>query len=148
VSRARRRVRGAEVRPSEDVAKQCELIEAFLAASRDGDIEKLLALLDPDVMFRADSAAMRGAPAREVRGASAVAKLYAGRAQGAGAALIDGAPGLVVTPRGGQLMLVIRVSFDRDTISGLDVIGDPAKLRAMEIVAPKLAWACCRSRNC
>src|SRR5262249_30605165 len=48
VSRARRRVRGAEVRASEDVAKQCELIEAFLAASRDGDTEKLLALLDPD----------------------------------------------------------------------------------------------------
>jgi RNA polymerase sigma-70 factor, ECF subfamily len=135
-SRARRRVRGAESPspPAPDVAAQCEIVEAFLAASRNGDLGMLVAMLDPDVVFHADSAAMRGAPAREVRGAAAVSKLYRGRAQGAGLALLDGRPGIVVTPRAGDLMLLIRLTFGSDgRVAAIDVTGDPERMRATEI---------------
>src|SRR5258705_2362096 len=81
-SRARRRVRGTEPPASADRAQQRAMVDAFLAAARAGEVEKLVTMLDPDVVFRADSAAMRGGPAREVRGAAAVAKLYSGRAHG------------------------------------------------------------------
>jgi len=85
-------------------------------------------------VFHADSAAMRGHPAREVRGAAAVAKLYAGRAHGAGSGLIDGAVGIVVAPLG-RLAMVIQVTFSAGRITKLDVVADPAKLSAMDIVA-------------
>jgi len=132
-SRARRRVRGAEAPPAPDIAAQCELVEAFLAASRNGELEKLVAMLDPDVVFRADSAAMRGAPAREVRGSAAVAKLYSGRAQGAGLALLDGRPGIVVSPKPGQVMLLIRLAFADGRITGIEVTGDPEAVRGTQI---------------
>ncbi|HWH40367.1 MAG TPA: hypothetical protein VNU21_11050, partial [Usitatibacter sp.] len=135
-SRARRRVRGAESPPAPDIAAQCELVEAFLAASRNGELEKLVAMLDPDVVFRADSAAMRGAPAREVRGADAVAKLYSGRAQGAGLALLDGRPGIVVSPKPGQVMLLIRLAFADGRITGIEVTGDAAAVRGTQIAVP------------
>ena len=135
-SRARRRVRGAESPPAPDIAAQCELVEAFLAASRNGELEKLVAVLAPDVVFRADSAAMRGAPAREVRGAAAVAKLYSGRAQGAGLALLDGRPGIVVSPKPGQVMLLIRLAFADGRITGIEVTGDAEAVRGTQIAAP------------
>ncbi|HME91294.1 MAG TPA: hypothetical protein VKE49_07710 [Myxococcaceae bacterium] len=91
-------------------------------------------LKNRDVVFEADSAAMRGGPAREVHGAAAVAKLYSGRAHGAGSALIDGAVGIVVAPLG-RLMMVIRVTVSSGRISKLDVVADPAKLSDMDIVA-------------
>jgi RNA polymerase sigma-70 factor (ECF subfamily) len=134
-SRARRRVRGAEAPAAPDIAAQCELVEAFLAASRNGELDKLLAMLDPDVVYRADSAALRGAAAREMRGREAVSKMYKGRAQGAGVALLDGQPGIVVTPRAGELMLLIRLTFDGNRIVGIDVTGDPEKMNATEIRA-------------
>jgi len=135
-SRARRRVRGAEAPPAPDIAAQCELVEAFLAASRNGDLEKIVTMLDPDVVFRADSAAMRGKRAQEVRGAERVSKMYKGRAQGAGLALLDGRPGIVVTPRAGELMLLIRLAFAGDgRIAAIDVTGDPEKLRATHVSA-------------
>lgn len=139
-SRARRRVRGVEAPASGNIRQQYELVDAFLAASRGGDLEGLVALLDPQVVFRADSAAMRGAPAREVRGAEAVARLYEGRAQGAGPALIDGAVGIVVAPLG-QLMMIIRVTVGDGKITALDVTADPAKLAEAEINAPSPAGA-------
>jgi RNA polymerase sigma-70 factor (ECF subfamily) len=135
-SRARRRVRGAESPPSPDIAAQCELVEAFLAASRNGELEKLVAMLDPDVVFRADSAAMRGAPPREVRGSDAVAKLYSGRAQGAGLALLDGRPGIVVSPEPSQVMLLIRLAFASGRITGIEVTGDPEAVRGTRIAVP------------
>jgi RNA polymerase sigma-70 factor (ECF subfamily) len=126
-------VRGAEAPPAPDIGAQCELVEAFLAASRDGDLERIVSILDPDVVFRADSAAMRGKRAQEVRGAERVSKMYKGRAQGAGLALLDGAPGIVVSPTPGQVMLLIRLAFDEGRISMIDVTGDPEKIRATEI---------------
>jgi RNA polymerase sigma-70 factor (ECF subfamily) len=135
-SRARRRVRGAESPPAPDVAAQCQLVDAFLAASRNGELDKIVAMLDPDVVFRADSAAMRGKPPQEVRGAAAVSKMYKGRAQGAGLALLDGRPGIVVSPRPGHLMLLIRLVFAEGRIAGIEVTGDPEAIRATEVSAP------------
>lgn len=135
-SRARRRVRGAEPQPQADVAAQCELIEAFLAASRSGELEKIVAMLDPEVVFRADSAAMHGKRPAEVRGAESVSKMYKGRAQGAGVALLDGVPGIVVSPRPGHVMLLIRLSFANGRIAAIDVTGDEEKIRATEMTAP------------
>jgi hypothetical protein len=108
--------------------------EGILAAARAGELAQLVTMLDPEVVFRADSAAMRGGPAREVRGAAAVAKLYSGRAQGAGTGLVDGAVGVVVAPLG-RLMMVIRVRFAGGRIAELDVVADPAQLRDVEIAA-------------
>src|SRR5256886_9983839 len=90
-SRARRRVRGAAAAP--DIARQREVVGAFLAAARAGDFEALVSVLDPGGVFRPDPAALRGGPSAEVRGAQAVAKLFSGRAQTARAAL---------APRGGR----------------------------------------------
>ncbi len=132
-SRARRRVRGAGEPTAPDIAAQCELVEAFLEASRNGDLEKIVAMLDPDVVFRADSAAMRGKRAQEVRGAATVSKMYKGRAQGAGLALLDGRPGVVVSPTPGQVMLLIRLEFADGRIAGIDVTGDPEKMRTTDI---------------
>ena len=78
-SRARRRVQGADKAPDADVTSQQKIVDAFLAASRSGDFEALLAVLDPDVVFRADDAAMRLGDARELRGADAVARAFMGR---------------------------------------------------------------------
>jgi len=133
-SRARRRVRGAETPTAGELRSQRALVDAFLAAARTGDLQTLVSMLDPDVEFHADSAAMRGGRAREVRGAGPVAKLYSGRAHGVGSALIDGAVGIVVAPLG-RLMMVIQVTFSAGRISKLDVVADPAKLRDMDIVA-------------
>lgn len=131
-SRARRRVRGTEAPPAPDIAAQCELVEAFLAASRNGELEKLLAMLDPDVVYHAR---MRGVPEREVRGRDAVSKMYRGRAQGAGVALLDGRPGIVVSRRPGKLMLLIRLAFANGRIVGIEATNDPEQMRATEIRA-------------
>src|SRR4051812_762006 len=99
-SRARRRVQGTPAVPDADRTRRREIVEAFLAASRGGDFAALLAVLDPEVVFRADPAAMRLGGASELRGATAVANAFVGRAQSARAALIDGAVGFVVAPEG------------------------------------------------
>src|ERR671911_3009171 len=109
-SRARRRVRGATTSPDADLACNREVVAAFLAASRDGDFGALLSVLDPDVVLRADRVAVQGAASRqargapalstEVRGAAAVADIFSGRATATRLALVDGAVGAVVPPRG------------------------------------------------
>src|SRR6266700_7156668 len=122
-SRARRRVRGAAAAP--DIARQREVVGAFLAAARGGDFEALVSVLDPDVVFRPDPAALRGGPSAEVRGAQAVAKLFSGRARAARAALVNGAVGVVVAPRG-RLFLVLGLKISGGKISEVEVIADPA----------------------
>jgi RNA polymerase sigma-70 factor (ECF subfamily) len=106
-SRGRRRVQGAsEDGQAADVARQRDIVEAFFRASRGGDLQALLAVLDPDVALRGDEAALRmGArsgwlTASELHGAQAVAEQFAGGAQAAQLALIDGVPGAVWAPKG------------------------------------------------
>ncbi|MGH7460911.1 MAG: sigma-70 family RNA polymerase sigma factor, partial [Longimicrobiales bacterium] len=89
-SRARRRVQGANARPDADRSRQRTVVDAFLAAARSGDFTALLALLDPDVVLRADAAAVLSGAEEEVLGAAAVARTFAGRASAAQPALIDG----------------------------------------------------------
>src|SRR5947209_9025070 len=129
-SRARRRVRGAAAAP--DIARQREVVGAFLAAARGGDFEALVSVLDPDVVFRPDPAALRGGPSAEVRGAQAVAKLFSGRAQAARAALVNGAGGVVVAPRG-RLFLVLGLKISGGKITEVEVIADPARLRRLDL---------------
>src|SRR3989442_11589702 len=90
-SRARRRVQGAAAVPDADFTRQREVVKAFLAASRGGDFDALVALLDPDVVLQADSAAVQAGASSEVRGAAAVAGTFSGRARLARPALVNGA---------------------------------------------------------
>lgn len=139
-SRARRRVRGAPT-PSED-AHGHELVGAFLAASRDGDFERLLAVLSPDVVLRADELAVRSAAARatrgaprlvpESRGASEVAGVFAGRARGAVAARINGAPG-AAWAMGDEVRAAFRFTLDRGAITAIAIVMDPAALHELVI---------------
>jgi RNA polymerase sigma factor (sigma-70 family) len=129
-SRARRRVRGADAPPGDTQRKQ-EIVKAFLAASRGGDFEGLLALLDPEVVARSDG---KGMPAG-VRGARDVAKIFAGRARAAQVALIDGRPGLVWAVRKVPQAL-FEFTIENDRIVAIDITGDPGRLASavVEIV--------------
>lgn len=131
-SRARRRVRGTAAVPDADLTRQREVVQAFLTASRGGDFTALLALLDPDVVFRADGVAANAGAPREVRGAAAVARQFVGRARAAQPALVNGAVGVVVAPRG-QLMLVLSLTITRGNIVGIDAIADPAHLSQLDL---------------
>jgi RNA polymerase sigma-70 factor (ECF subfamily) len=130
-SRARRRVQGAPV-PEADVARQRRIVDAFLAASREGDFEGLLAVLDPDVVFRADQAAMRLGSLAEIRGAAAVAETFKGRAQAARPALIDGELAIAVI-FGGQLRIALRLAFEGDRIAEVEAVADAARIRAFDV---------------
>jgi RNA polymerase sigma-70 factor (ECF subfamily) len=131
-SRARRRVRGAQPDETADVARRREIVDAFLAASRDGDLAGLLRLLDPEVTFRPDAVAARMGNVGELRGAETVAGLFKGRAQAARTALVDGAVGIAVA-FGGQLRIAMRVTFAGDRIAGLDAIADPDVLAGLDV---------------
>jgi RNA polymerase sigma factor (sigma-70 family) len=134
-SRARRRVHGAATAPAADLARQREVVDAFLAASRAGDLGALLAVLAPDVVRRADRVALRGRPPTEVRGAREVAQetlANAGRARSARAVLVDGALGVVVAPRG-RLLVVLRLVIDGDRVTEIDVVGEPARLAQLHL---------------
>lgn len=132
-SRARRRVREGQGAPTADTARKRQLVEAFLAASRHGDFEALLALLDPEVLFRADAAAVRLGGQAEVRGADAVAALFKGRAQAARAALADGAMAIAVAP-GGALRIVLRLEIRHGRIAAIEAVADPDRLARTEVV--------------
>lgn len=140
-SRARRRVQGAQA-PTPDVGRHRELVNAFLAASRDGDFGRLVALLSPDVVLRADEPAVRmaaakrrqGAPllAAQVHGASSVADAFKGRARAALPALIDGEAGAVWAVDG-HVRAAFVFTIAGGKISGIDLIMDPAHLSELEI---------------
>jgi RNA polymerase sigma-70 factor (ECF subfamily) len=131
-SRARRRVQGASAAPDADRTRQRVLIDAFLAASREGNFEALLVLLDPDVVVRADAvAAAAGAPA-EVRGALAVGELFKGRARVALPAMVDGVAGAVWAP-GGQPRVVFSFTASGGKIVAIDLIADPSRLGQLRI---------------
>jgi RNA polymerase sigma factor (sigma-70 family) len=131
-SRARRRVRGADPIADPGLGGRREIVDAFLAASRGGDFGALLALLDPDVVLRADSEAVRMGAAAEVRGNTAVAETFAGRARVARSALVDGVPGAVWSV-GGKPRVVFDFKIARGTIVGIDLIADPARLDRVDL---------------
>lgn len=131
-SRARRRVQGADAVPDADVTRQREVVDAFLAASRSGDMAALLAVLDPDIVVRADRAAVQMGASEEVRGAAAVAGNFSRRAQGARPALVDGAVGLVWAP-GGQPRVVFGLKIENGRIVEIDLIADPEHLGRLDL---------------
>ncbi|WP_329402093.1 sigma-70 family RNA polymerase sigma factor [Streptomyces melanogenes] len=130
-SRARRRVAGAEAAPAADRGRQRQIVDAFLAASRGGRFDELLALLDPEVVVRVDGAAL-AMGASGALGAQAVAKTFSGRAQVAQLALVDGAPGMVWAPNGS-----VKVVFDFIVVDGriaaIDMVADPEQLDDMDV---------------
>jgi RNA polymerase sigma factor (sigma-70 family) len=142
-SRGRRRVQGAAADAEADRARQREVVGAFLAASRSGDFAALLAVLDPDVVLRADELAVRaaaaaqkggGAPSleKEIHGAHAVAEAFKGRARGALPALIDGDAGMVWAP-GAVTRAVFAFTVEAGKIVEIDLFMDPARLERLKI---------------
>jgi RNA polymerase sigma-70 factor (ECF subfamily) len=133
-SRARRRVRGAPA-PDADLARQRQVVDAFRAASRDGDFEGLLAVLHPDVVLRADRGAVPAGASRVVRGARAVAEgalAFSELAPFARPALVNGAAGLVAAPRG-QPFSVLGFTVRGGQIVEIDILADPARLRRLDL---------------
>ena len=131
-SRARRRVQGAPV-PDAGLDRQREVVDAFLAAARDGDFDALLAVLDPNVVLHAQGPGAAGA--RELRGAPAVAEralLFAHLARSARPALVNGAAGFVLTPDG-RPRSVIGVIVRGGKIVEIDVVADPERLRKLDL---------------
>ena len=129
-SRARRRVRGGGT-PDADLSRQREVVEAFVAALRAGDFEGLLAVLDPDLVVRADMPTGTS----EVRGAATWAKgavSYGHLVQLTQFALVDGAIGVVVAPQG-RLVRALRFTIADGKISEIEVIGNPARLGELEV---------------
>jgi len=131
-SRARRRVRGTATVPEADLGRRRAVVDAFLAASRGGDFEALLAVLDPDVVLRADGAAVRLGASGEVRGAAAVADTFSGRARAAQPALVDGAPGLVWAS-GGRPRVVFVFTIADGKIFEIEMVADPERIGQLDL---------------
>ncbi|HEY3231891.1 MAG TPA: sigma-70 family RNA polymerase sigma factor [Roseiflexaceae bacterium] len=131
-SRARRRVRGGARVQDANRTRQRAVVDAFLTASREGNFDALLAVLDPDVVFRHDRTAVPLGASREITGALAVAKQFAGRAQAARPVLVNGSVGVVVAPRG-RLLLVLDLTITNGKITEINVISDPARLQKLDL---------------
>jgi RNA polymerase sigma factor (sigma-70 family) len=135
-SRARRRVQGATPFPDADLRSQREIIDAFLAASRDGDFEALIALLDPGVALRTDAGAVLPGASRLVRGAASVAQqtvtFTRSRTGEAKPALVNGTAGVVWASQG-RPFSVVGFTVRRGRIAEIDVLADPARLQQLEI---------------
>jgi RNA polymerase sigma factor (sigma-70 family) len=141
-SRARRRVQGVGERERE-LPSQREVAQAFMAASRDGDLDAVLAVLDPDVILRVDPVAVkaaaarqaRGAPrlVREMHGAADVARVFLGRAQAARPALIDGTPGAAWAP-GGHARAIWTFKVEKGRILEVQVIADPKVIARLDVL--------------
>jgi RNA polymerase sigma factor (sigma-70 family) len=120
-----------------DRGRQREVVDAFRAASRDGDFATLLALLDPDVVLRADAGASPLGPSQLVRGAPAViaqASRFAHLAGTARLVLINGAPGFLVAPHG-QPFALLAVTVQGDKITEIDILADPDRLARLDLTA-------------
>jgi RNA polymerase sigma factor (sigma-70 family) len=141
-TRARQRIRNVQT-PAADFSRQRELVDAFLAASREGNFERLLTLLSSEVVLHADTLAVRiaearqqqGAPAlaREIHGAAQVANTFKGRAAAAQPAVIDGTAG-AVWMSGGQVRSAFVFFIEDGLIAGIDLIMEPDRLAELEIV--------------
>jgi RNA polymerase sigma factor (sigma-70 family) len=131
-SRACGRVQGAATDCDADLTPQREVVNAFLAASRGGDLDALLAVLDPDVVLRADQTAVLMGTSEEVRGASDVARQFSGRARAAQPALVNGAIGLVWAT-GGQPCVVFNFTITYGKIVAIYMLADPERLRELDL---------------
>jgi RNA polymerase sigma factor (sigma-70 family) len=138
-SRGRRRIQDAPANPEADRVRQREVASAFLAASQSGDFSALLAILDPDIVLRADAAAVEaslraGVPgfAPEVHGRDSVANIFRNRLRAALLASVDGEPGLVFAP-GGHPRVVVNFVFDNERIVEISFIADPQHVAALDL---------------
>jgi RNA polymerase sigma factor (sigma-70 family) len=130
-SRARRRVRGADA-PTGAREGQRAIVDAFLAASREGKFDELLALLNPEAVLRADGVAVAMGATATVYGARAVAETFSGRARFAEPALIDGVPGAVWAP-GGSPRVVFTFQFAGDHITRIELIADQDRIKTLDL---------------
>jgi RNA polymerase sigma factor (sigma-70 family) len=133
-SRARRRVQGEHPLPDADLDAQRQVVDAFLAASRDGDFDALVAVLDPDVVLRADMGPLAGG-SREVRGAEVVARQslgYSRMGPQVRRALVNGVPGAVTT-LDGELFSVGAITVRGGRITEIDILADPERLRRLDL---------------
>jgi RNA polymerase sigma factor (sigma-70 family) len=136
-SRARRRVQGATPPRQIDLARQRRVVDAFLAALREGDLDALVTVLDPEVVLRDDSAGLPGGAAT-MRGAHAVGAYALKLSRGARfvrPALVDGTPGLAIRLPG-RLIGALGFTVDGDTIAAIDMISDRGRLRHVDLAAP------------
>ena len=134
-SRARHRVRGVPAVPPAELNRQRPVVEAFLAATRRGDLDALLAVLAPDVVRRADTALLAPGRTTELGGAEAVARemvAFGDRSRYAAPALVNGTVGAVLAPHG-RLLLVIAITVTGDRVAGYELIADPARLDQVEL---------------
>ncbi|MGH3333617.1 MAG: sigma-70 family RNA polymerase sigma factor [Nocardioidaceae bacterium] len=131
-SRARRRVQEPGVTEDADRAVQRQVVDAFLAASRDGDFEALVELLAPDAAVRADRIAVEAGASSEVRGAAAVAETFSGRARAAKLALLDGYAGAVWAP-GGKPRVVFGFTVEAGKIVEIELLADPEQLSRLDL---------------
>jgi RNA polymerase sigma factor (sigma-70 family) len=133
-SRARRRVQSGTKVPAADTSRKREVVDAFLAASRDGDLGALLAVLDPDVVLRADPGA--AGTSREVHGAHAVAeqaRAFSGLGRFSRRALVNGVAGIVSRAPGGPTFSVMGFTVASGKITEIDILADPERLRLLDL---------------
>ncbi|MEV5745416.1 sigma-70 family RNA polymerase sigma factor [Microbispora rosea] len=134
-SRARHRLRGRPEAAGAEAARHRRVVDAFLIASREGDMDALMAVLAPEVVRRADPAALPPGVPAVVRGARAVAQetvVLGRRARFAEPALVNGAVGVVVAPHG-RLLLALALAVKGERIAEIDVVADPARLHALDL---------------
>jgi hypothetical protein len=134
-SRARRRVRGAPV-PDTDLDGQWAVVDAFLAAAREGDFERLLTVLDPDVVLRSDGGAAHPGLVSVLRGADAVAAgavSFRRLAETATRVLVNGIPGGVAWTPEGRPFAVVSVTVAHDRIVSIDILADPDRLARLRL---------------
>jgi RNA polymerase sigma factor (sigma-70 family) len=133
-SRARRRVQSEAPAPDADLGRQREVVDAFLAAAREGDFDRLVAVLDPDVVLRADVSVPPGAP-REFHGAEAVAGRalsFRRMARSGRQVLVNGSVGLMAAP-GGRPFALLAFTITGGRISAIDVIADRDRLQQLDL---------------
>jgi RNA polymerase sigma factor (sigma-70 family) len=134
-SRARRRVQGAAPAPDADLGRQREVVDAFFAAARDGDFDALVAVLDPEVVLRSDGGVVRPGATAEVHGARAVAEralTFARLSPFVRPALVNGAAGVVVAPRG-RPFSVMAFTVTGGKIVAIDALADPTRLQQLDL---------------
>jgi len=134
-SRARRRVQGGAPQPDQNLSRQREVVDAWLAASRGGDFDALVALLDPDAVLRVDGGVRAAGTSKHVRGAVQVAGqagLFAAGARHARNALVNGAAGFVVV-RGGRPVAVLAFTIADGRIHEIDILADPDRLATLHV---------------